>query len=89
MEILKYFVLLILLSSSALVFAMEPVNINTADKDLLMQITGIGEKRAEAIIDYRDNNGRFKSVDELTRVRGIGQSVVDKNREQLSTGKSR
>lgn len=89
MEIIRNIILLALLSSSGLLFAMEAVNINTANKEALMEINGIGEKRAEAIIEYREKHGRFSSLDDLTKVRGIGQSVVDKNRERLSTDKSR
>lgn len=61
-----------------------PVNINTADAAALAAgITGVGLKRAEAIIDFRDSNGPFRSVDELTRVRGIGLKLVEQNRENL------
>ncbi|MEE8320745.1 MAG: ComEA family DNA-binding protein [Gammaproteobacteria bacterium] len=82
----------ILLSTLLLVpilaFAGELVNINTADKETLMTvIKGVGEKRAEAIITYREQNGPFKSVDELAEVSGVGQSIVDKNREILKTSK--
>jgi len=69
-----------------LVFAAEAININTADKDALMEaIKGVGEKRAEAIIAYREKNGPFMSVDELAEITGIGQSIVDKNRDNLTT----
>jgi len=80
----------ILLSTLLLVpilaLAGEVININTADKETLMTvIKGVGEKRAEAIIAYRKQNGPFKSVDELADVSGVGQSIVDKNRETLKT----
>jgi competence protein ComEA len=69
-----------------LVFAAEAININTADKEALMEtIKGVGEKRAEAIIAYREKNGSFKSIDELAEITGIGQSIVDKNRDNLKT----
>jgi competence protein ComEA len=62
------------------------ININTADKEALMSvITGVGEKKAEAIIAYREENGPFKSIDELTNIKGVGQGMVDKHREMLST----
>jgi competence ComEA-like helix-hairpin-helix protein len=48
-------------------------------------IKGVGEKRAEAIIAYREKNGSFKSIDELAEITGIGQSIVDKNRDNLKT----
>lgn len=63
----------------------EPVNINTADMQALAaNIVGVGEKKAQAIIAFRDEHGPFKSVDELTRVKGIGLKLVDNNRENLT-----
>ncbi len=79
------FVLAFVFSSFA--FAAGEVNINTADRDALMQaIDGIGEKRADAIIAYREANGPFKSVDELLNVKGVGAATLDKNRELLTVG---
>ena len=65
------------------VAAGETVNINTADKEVLMTIKGIGEKRAEAIIAYREKNGPFKTIDQLAEIRGVGQMFVDNNRDLL------
>ena len=48
-------------------------------------IKGVGETKAEAIITYRKENGEFKSVDDLINVKGIGQTTIDKHREQLTT----
>ncbi len=50
----------------------ENLDINSADKDLLVQLPGIGPKTADAILEYRKANGEFKSVDDLTNVKGIG-----------------
>jgi competence protein ComEA len=84
MEIFKKTLLAICLLIPTLLFA-EVVNINTADKDALMSaIKGVGEKRAEAIIAYRKQNGPFKSIEELVEVRGIGASTVEANMENLS-----
>ena len=84
MEIFKKTLLAICLLIPTLLFA-EVVNINTADKDALMSaIKGVGEKRAEAIIAYRKQNGPFKSIEELVEVRGIGASTVEANMETLS-----
>ncbi len=84
MEIIKKTLLAVCLLIPALLFA-ETVNINTADKDsLMMSIKGVGETRAEAIIAYREQNGAFKSVEELAEVRGVGASIVDKNMDNLS-----
>ncbi len=84
MEIIKKTLLAVCLLIPTLLFA-ETVNINTADKDaLITSIKGVGEKRAEAIIAYREQNGSFKSVDELAEVRGVGPSIVEKNMDNLS-----
>ena len=88
MKIVRNIVLSLLLSAPGALSAMEPIDINTADKETLMELHGIGEKRAADIIEYRERNGPFASPEDLTRIRGIGQSVVEKNREQLSAGDS-
>ena len=60
------------------------VNINTADADALTSaLTGVGEAKAIAIIEYRTQNGPFKSADELAQVKGIGESTVEKNRDNI------
>lgn len=84
MEIFKKLVLGVLLFIPALLFA-ATVNINTADKETLMSsIKGVGEKRAEAIIAYREEHGPFQSVEALANVKGVGSSIVEKNMENLS-----
>ncbi len=56
----------------------QNVNINTADKKLLIQLPGIGPVTADRIIQYRKDNGQFKSIDELTKVKGIGTKTLVK-----------
>ena len=87
METIRKLALIVLFALPAISFANELVNINTADKEMLMQINGIGEKRAQAIIEYRKANGKFKSVQELTEIKGIGQSLLDKNKDVLTIGR--
>ena len=53
-----------------------PVNINTADAETLMTLPGIGETRAADIIAYRQANGPFRMVEELTDVPGIGEGIL-------------
>jgi competence protein ComEA len=61
-----------------------PVNINSADATTLAkELNGVGLKLAQAIVDYRQKHGPFKSADELTLVRGIGPAAVAKNRELI------
>ena len=55
-----------------------PVNINTASKKELDALPGIGETLAQRIIDYRSANGPFSTVDELTKVKGIGVKTLEK-----------
>ena len=86
MQTLRKILFTLLLLIPSILFAGEVVNINTADKETLMAIKGVGEKRAEAIIAYREQKGLFKSVDELAQVGGIGQAIVDANRESLTVG---
>lgn len=54
--------------------AIAKVNINTADSKTLQTVKGIGPKRAAAIINYREKNGPFKSIDDLNKVKGKGYS---------------
>jgi len=62
------------------------VNVNTADAaTLARELKGIGIKRAEAIVAYRQKHGPFKSVDELALVKGIGPAAISKNRELIRT----
>lgn len=60
------------------------IHLNQADVDTLTQsFKGIGRKRAEAIIAYREANGGFKSIEDLALVKGIGKAFVDRNLQQL------
>ena len=51
------------------------VNINTADKETLMTLNGVGEKLAERIIQYREENGPFGRIEDITKVSGIGSGT--------------
>jgi competence protein ComEA len=61
----------------------QDVNINTADQEMLTQLPGIGPVTAGKIVDYRKANGKFKSVDELTNVKGIGDKTLAKLKPYL------
>lgn len=61
----------------------DKININTASKDDLMKLSGVGETKAQAIITYRDSIGGFKDVDELKNVDGIGDKTVEKLKDSI------
>ncbi len=69
---LKQLMVMLLLMGSL----MAAMNVNKASKEELMSISGIGEKKAEAIIKYRKKYGKFKSIDDLKNVKGIGDSLI-------------
>lgn len=60
------------------------VNINTATLSQLMDLNGIGEKKAEAIIKYREENGTFTSIEDLLNVPGIGEGILSNIREEIT-----
>ena len=62
------------------------VNINTADLEMLADLLiGVGEKKAQAIIDHREQVGFFINPDDLLAVKGIGPSILEKNRSAILT----
>lgn len=69
--------------------ALAVVNINTATKEELTTLKGVGDKRAQDIIDYRKKHGNFKSVDDLEKVPGVGPGLMKQIRSELTvTGKT-
>jgi competence protein ComEA len=64
--------------------AFAAVNLNTATREELDAVKGIGPVKAQAIIDYRKQHGPFKSVDDLKNVRGFGEKTVAKMRGELT-----
>ena len=65
--------------------AMAAVNINKADAaTLASSLKGVGTSRAQEIVRYREAYGPFKSVDEITEVKGIGKSTLDENRARIT-----
>lgn len=61
-----------------------PVNVNSADAATLAQeLKGIGGVKAQAIVDYRQKHGAFRTIDELAQVKGISQKLIDRNRTSL------
>ncbi|TDF85473.1 helix-hairpin-helix domain-containing protein, partial [Pseudomonas sp. H9] len=61
------------------------LNLNTADALTLQStLSGIGKTKAEAIVAYREEHGAFASVDELLEIKGIGNALLDRNRDKLT-----
>ena len=76
--------LLLALVLSAPLWAIESVNINTADAETIADsLNGVGASKAQAIVDYREANGDFEHPDELVNVKGIGLKTLDKNRDAI------
>jgi len=66
--------------------AAAALNLNTATKDELVALPGIGPAKAQAIIDYRNQHGPFKSIDEIRKVKGIGEKLFLQIKPELAIG---
>ena len=64
--------------------ATSKININIADSTQLQEITGVGPATAQKIIDYRTSNGRFKSIEDIKNVSGIGDKTFEKMKDQIT-----
>lgn len=62
----------------------KKININTATKEELKTLPRIGEALAQRIIDYRDKNGGFKSIDDIKKVKGIGEKMFENIKDLIS-----
>ena len=62
------------------------LNLNTATKDELVGLPGIGPAKAQAIVDYRNQHGPFRSIDELRKVKGIGEKLFNQIKPELNLG---
>ena len=83
MKIVKILVTISMLFMGAMAYA-GSVNINKADAETLaMELKGVGLKKAQAIIVYRNENGAFKAVDDLANVKGISHKTIEKNRQNI------
>ena len=61
-----------------------PVNINTADAETISRsLQGVGLSKARAIVEYRQKHGPFKSADDLSLVKGIGERTIELNRDNI------
>jgi competence protein ComEA len=79
----------LLITLAALLFcgsAFAAVNLNTATKDELVALPGIGPAKAQAIVDYRNQHGPFRSIDEIRKVKGIGEKLFLSIKPELTIG---
>ena len=72
-------------SANLLANSPKVININTASEAQLTQLDGIGAKKAQQIILYRQMIAPFATADDLANVKGIGKATVDKNRHRITT----
>lgn len=78
-------VLTVLITSPIHANEMQPaLNINNASIEQLEKVKGIGARKAQAIVEYRLLHGNFTQIDDITKVKGIGSSFLEKNRAWLS-----
>jgi|GEM_PF-2029831 len=64
--------------------AITQVNINRAGIKDLMHLKGVGEKKAIAIVKYRNDHGKYRSVEQLAKVKGISLAIIEKNRAMIT-----
>ena len=80
----RFLYLAVCMLTLPLVAVAGPVNVNTADAETISaELQGVGLSKALAIVDYRKAHGPFKSVDDLTLVKGIGERTVEINRADI------
>ena len=60
------------------------ININSASKEELMNVPGLGEAKAKSIIEYREKNGNFKTVEDIKQVSGIGEAIFEKIKDYIT-----
>lgn len=81
--ILKLIVAVVFCLATGLAHA-NPVNVNTASAaEIAEALSGVGKSKAEAIVKERETNGPYKSLDDLTRVKGIGPTTISKNKDSI------
>ncbi len=83
MKAIRNVVVLLTLIFTSMAYAGQ-VNINTADAQTLSKnIKGVGLKKAQAIVAFREKNGEFEKIDDLMKVKGIGSKLLQKNSDSI------
>ncbi|KKL81960.1 hypothetical protein LCGC14_1989540 [marine sediment metagenome] len=70
--------------TSSIVFAEDKINLNTATSEQLQMLDGVGPATAAAILSYREQTGKFDSVEQLVNVRGIGEKKLESMSDKLT-----
>jgi len=87
MRYLRQLLLLVFLFMGSHFALASTIDINTANAEVLAaKLHGVGEKKAAEIVRYRELNGGFKSIEELIKVKGIGDTILDRNRGRIVAG---
>ena len=77
-------VMAVMVGFAMTVGAADKININTASKEELMQLEGVGSAIAERIVEYREANGPFVAPEDIMNVKGIGESTYEKNKDRIA-----
>ena len=67
----------------------EPIDLDAAGKEELMQLQHVSERSAQTLVEYRAQNGRFESLEDLAEVEGFSDRTIDKIRDQVTVGPGR
>ena len=81
-SILKFIILFILSTS----YLFSQVDLNSATAEELLKLNGIGKSKSQKIVKYREEQGCFKSIDELANIEGISKKIISINRNNLTLG---
>ena len=84
LQIVMCIVLISLLVAPVFLMAAEKINLNTATLEELMTLDRIGPKYAQRIIDYRETYGPFEKIEDIMKVKGIGQKTFEANKDKIT-----
>ena len=88
MKLFQVIFVSLFIALASLAVQADPVDINTANAMVISKtLKGIGLKKAQAIVAYREKHGKFKTVEDLAKVQGIGKKTVALNKANLTIGK--
>ena len=78
-----------MMAAPAVTAATGKININTATAEELTELQKVGPKTAERIVAYREMNGPFKTVEDLVNVKGVGDKILELNKDRMTVGKKK